>query len=509
MQQIPDVSFLSDEEKLWFAKAIAGMVVADGRVDNTEVEFVKAAIGFLTRREDVATIMSIIKQNQIPPPGFSKIESKASFMMLKFLAEIMVVDHKLTESEVLFFNQVGKLLGFTTTILERLWKTARQQLEKNLPRGVVDIIEGEGHYKITLLNMTGKHFSFRLHKAVTPNCRIILHVGKSDGSLWDPVQCRMAQQHVEKIEAETYLISATYEQPIAEIHGIPQILEPEKYAPKEDTTLHPRLNSLHGRYVKCFVCGTEKIPFYRLRTRSMIAKPNIFGMITYLKSAGNLDFCNFNLLDVKVCPGCGFASKDYGHFHVNFDDQPPFDIERFKSGWDQKIQPLLQELQPEKESCLSENRPIGIAILANDMGVATLTKLVESAIDPEKKYALLRETTSVHMVQAEFYMEENQQDKAESELRAAQKIANAIFEHLAGVPSLHVALLLFQIAIYFKELKDAGQIMRFTDNYNKDGRLAQGSDEYKAYVVTKNTVKNTYDDRELIDREKMTSFFLE
>ncbi|MDP7630923.1 MAG: DUF2225 domain-containing protein, partial [SAR324 cluster bacterium] len=72
MQQVPDVSFLSDEEKLWFAKAIAGMVVADGRVDNTEVGFVKAAIGFLTRREDVATIMSIIKQNQIPSLGCSK-----------------------------------------------------------------------------------------------------------------------------------------------------------------------------------------------------------------------------------------------------------------------------------------------------------------------------------------------------------------------------------------------------------------------------------------------------
>lgn len=508
MQQVPDVSFLSDEVKLWFAKAIAGMVVADGRVDNTEVEFVKAAIGFLTRREDIATIMSIIKQKQIPPLGVSKIESKVSFTMLKFLAEIMVVDHKLTESEVLFFSQVGKKLGFTTTILERLWKTARQELEKNLPRGVVDI-EGGGRYKITLLTMMGRHFSFRLHKAVIPNGRIMLHVGKSDGSFWDPVHCRIARQHVEKIEAETYLISATYEQPIAEIHGIPQILEPEKYALREGTTLHPRLNSLHGHYVKCFVCGTEKIPFYRLRIRSMVAKPNIFGVITYLKSAGNLDFCNFNLLDVKVCPGCGFASKDYGNFHVNFDDQPPFDIERFKSGWDQKIQPLLQELQPEKESCLSENRPIGIAILANDMGVATLTKLVESAIDPEKKYALLRETTSIHMVQAEFYMEENQQDKAESELRAAQKIGNAIFEHLNGVPSLHMALLLFQIAIYFKELQDAGQIMRFTDNYNKDGRLAQGSDEYKAYVVTKNTVKNTYDDRELIDREKMTSFFLE
>ena len=75
MQQVPDISFLSDEEKLWFAKAIAGMVVADGRVDSTEVEFVKVAIGF-TRREDAATIMSIIKQNQIPPSEFPRLSPR-------------------------------------------------------------------------------------------------------------------------------------------------------------------------------------------------------------------------------------------------------------------------------------------------------------------------------------------------------------------------------------------------------------------------------------------------
>ena len=125
--QVPDVSVLSDEEKLWFAQAIAGMVIADGRVDNAEVEFVKTAIGFLSNQEDVVSIMAVIKQNKIPTLGVSKIEPKASFVMLKYLAEIMVADHRLSESEVLFFNQVGKLLGFSPTILERLWKTARQE----------------------------------------------------------------------------------------------------------------------------------------------------------------------------------------------------------------------------------------------------------------------------------------------------------------------------------------------------------------------------------------------
>ena len=150
-----------------------------------------------------------------------------------------------------------------------------------------------------------------------------------------------------------------------------------------------------------------------------------------------------------------------------------------------------------------------MAILANKMGVTSMTKLAEINDDPETRNVLLREVASIHMVQAQFYMEQNLQDKAESELRSAQKIANEIFERLIGVPSLHAALLLFRIAIYFKELKDAGQIMRFTDNYNKDGQLSKGSDEYKAYIVTKNTIKNSYDDRELIDREKMSSFFLE
>jgi len=506
--QVPDVSVLSDEEKLWFAQAIAGMVIADGRVDNAEVEFVKAAIGFLSNREDAASIMAVIKQNKIPTLGVSKIESKASFVMLKYLAEIMVADHRLSESEVLFFNQVGKLLGFSPTILERLWKTARQELEKDLPRGVIDV-EGGGRSKIILLNMTNKHFSFRLHRAVTPNCRIVLHVAKPDGSFWNPVQCCMTRQHLEKIEAETYLITASYEQPIAEIHGIPQILDPEKYVSKEDITLHPKKSSLLGRYMKCFVCGTGNIPFYQLRIRSMVTKPNIFGVVTYVKSADNLDFCDFNLLDVKVCPECGFASKKHEHFQANSNDQPPFDVERFKAGWDQKIQPLLQKLKPEQERCCSEDRPAELAVLANDMGVVSLSQIAEIATDPEQKYALLREIASLHMVQAELYMEQKQKATAEAELRIAQKIGSTIFENLDGVPSLHTALLLFRIAIYFKETQDAGQIMRFTDNYNKDGRLAEGSEEHKAYLVTKNTIQNTYDDRELIDRKKMTSFFLE
>ena len=45
--QLPNVEQLDSEDKNWFARAIAGMVVADGRVDESETAFLKEALGFL------------------------------------------------------------------------------------------------------------------------------------------------------------------------------------------------------------------------------------------------------------------------------------------------------------------------------------------------------------------------------------------------------------------------------------------------------------------------------
>ena len=45
--QLPDVEHMSSAEKNWFVSSIAGMIVADGRADQTELEFLKEAINFL------------------------------------------------------------------------------------------------------------------------------------------------------------------------------------------------------------------------------------------------------------------------------------------------------------------------------------------------------------------------------------------------------------------------------------------------------------------------------
>ena len=60
--QLPDVEHMSSEEKIWFASSIAGMIVADGRADQTELEFLKEAINFLDNKEEISQIMAIIKK---------------------------------------------------------------------------------------------------------------------------------------------------------------------------------------------------------------------------------------------------------------------------------------------------------------------------------------------------------------------------------------------------------------------------------------------------------------
>ena len=115
--ELPNTEAMSIEEKIWFARAIAGMIVADGRVDDSELEFLKEAISFLEDRDQVNGIMTVVRQGKTPSLEARKIDPKQSFIILKYLAELMVVDGKMSETEITFFVYAGGLLGFTSNIL--------------------------------------------------------------------------------------------------------------------------------------------------------------------------------------------------------------------------------------------------------------------------------------------------------------------------------------------------------------------------------------------------------
>ena len=84
--QLPDVEHMSSVEKNWFASSIAGMIVADGRADQTELQFLKEAINFLDNKEEINQIMAIVKNGMPPDLSPLDIDSKQAFLMLKYLA---------------------------------------------------------------------------------------------------------------------------------------------------------------------------------------------------------------------------------------------------------------------------------------------------------------------------------------------------------------------------------------------------------------------------------------
>ena len=51
--------------------------------------------------------------------------------------------------------------------------------------------------------------------------------------------------------------------------------------------------------------------------------------------------------------------------------------------------------------------------------------------------------------------------------------------------------------------------MKFMDNYDTAGKLQEGTEEYKELKVNSAKVKATFDDREILTKEKLKHFHLD
>lgn len=505
--QLPNVEELSLEDKNWFARAIAGMIIADGRVDESETAFLKQALGFLEDRSEVEKIMGIVKQGKPPEMPATKIDSRQAFIILKYLSELMVADALLSPGEVRFFIYLGRLLGFTPEILNKLWKTSRAQLEATLPKASAQI--GNQTAEIILTELHDTKFSFRFKQALTPNSKIILKLHHSDGSFWEPISCRMRGQHQDKFDQESFSILGMFEQKVSEHHGILQILHPDKFTNNNGNILKPNKNSLMGRFLKCFLCNEPRVPHYVLRSRSMITSPNIFGVPAYEKPAGNLQFCNYNLIQVSTCPKCGFSSNDLNFFNHQNIDELPFNVEKFNETWGDKSKNLFAQAQQTKGTYFNEERSVNEAILSYDLAILSMNQLAEIEKDPKKKINHLRKVASMLLFQSEVLMESQQRSKAENNLEEVVKTLETVFQNMEGAVIIHTALLIFQIKIYFGDTQSAAQYMKFMDGYDPEGKLDPNGQEAKELKVSAKKLKAVFDDREILNKDSLSRFHLD
>tara|TARA_B100000700_G_C15044946_1_gene857398 strand:+ start:421 stop:1977 length:1557 start_codon:yes stop_codon:yes gene_type:complete len=515
--QLPNVDEMSSEEKFWFASSIAGMVVADGQAVATELVFLRDAINFLENKDEIEKIMKIVKLGTLPNLKQIDIDPKQAFLMLKYLAQLMVVDSNLSSHEISFFLLTGKLLNFNDAILTKLWKSARSLLEKDLPQAIVET--GKLNTKVSLTKVDENGVTFRLGKALMPHAKIYIKVLKGvhsefplsgDEKHWDNLVCKMEKQHQIKFDEGSYVVRAHFEQRLSESHGILQIIHPENYAVVSDGGFfETEKNSLMGSFLRCYICDNPKIKFYVLHSKSMITESNIFGVSSYIRPSGKLKFCDFNLVQVASCSECGFSSNDKEHFKRLKTSSDNFSVEEFKNGWEEKISPFLKKAKDSGESFFGENRNQEQGIISYDLAISTFDQMAGIFKDDQKKSSALRKQASMLMIQAELLMENKQRDLAEKNLKKVSEILEPIFEKLKSVDIIHVCLLLFQIKIYLNDLQSAAKYMKFLDNYDTEGKLEEGSEEFKALKVSSAKLKATFDDREILSKDKLNHFHLD
>lgn len=499
----PNVEAMSSEVKSWFAKTIVGMICADGHVDNTELEFLRTAIEFLESKDEINELMTSVKTKKIPQLTPIKMDSKQAFVILKYLANLTIVDGKITESEVKYFQLVGKVLGFPRDLLDKIWKTARKQMETTKPRATLDV--GNTNMEVPLWETSGKKCTFRMNRALAPRSRVSLQLVSGeqgeDAKTYDPIIARVASVHQDKWDSHSFMVRADFHSAPNESNGFIQLAHPERYAQPFKTRLKTKNTALVGKEVQCYVCGHSNIPFYMIRPRSMITKPNIFGIPIYLKPAGNTDFCDYNLLQVTVCPNCFFASNSVDYFRSAADSSCPFDREQFRERWKEKTPVLKKTAQDQLEGLFSEERNAAQAILAYDFASQAHELLIEIG----DKHEQLRKVASLRVTQAELLMNEGDRNAAEDNLRKVSQSLENIFEELGGEAIIRAALLIFLIKLYFKDA-EMGKYMKFLDTYDDETKVPPGSQEHKVLQAALTSMRKAFEARNEYTHDKVESF---
>lgn len=123
------LSALSADGRLWVATAIAGMICADGHVDDSEIQYLREIIQFLESKEHINEVISMVKRKERPILKSLKLEREQAFEILKLLTSLAATDTKLAQSEAKFLKYAGSKLGFDPAFSNRMMKWAVQRIQ--------------------------------------------------------------------------------------------------------------------------------------------------------------------------------------------------------------------------------------------------------------------------------------------------------------------------------------------------------------------------------------------
>ena len=191
--------------KEWFAKAIVGMILADGRIDKAELDYLNDLIGFLKEESLVETISDMLKRNEIPTLEPLEPVTNEALEIVKHLTIMAVVDEDLANREVRFLKYATDQLGLSPDIPERFLSLAKEKLKR--VKYLARVTTKEFSEQVRCFDLTEDSCMFYSYHKVPSNEHIKLQLYKEaeDATVTSPYQI---------IDAET-----TWSRPVKSKYG--------------------------------------------------------------------------------------------------------------------------------------------------------------------------------------------------------------------------------------------------------------------------------------------------
>ncbi len=131
------ISHLPKAAQYWSAKAIAGIIVADGVVTNAELSVLRESISFLEDVESINEIVSMVKNREKPKLEVLKTDRAIATKILMSLALVALTDDKITNAETEYFKYIAGKLGFEHGIAKSTMNWGREFVALNKKKQLI------------------------------------------------------------------------------------------------------------------------------------------------------------------------------------------------------------------------------------------------------------------------------------------------------------------------------------------------------------------------------------
>ena len=115
------ITALNERQRDWFATAMIAMVLADGNIDRSEVDFLVRITNLVKDEATVDRLKKFIQFKTIPPVGQPVgLDRKVAMTIIIDLIRVAVADKDFANAEKDMIREVGKSLKFAPDEIDKL-----------------------------------------------------------------------------------------------------------------------------------------------------------------------------------------------------------------------------------------------------------------------------------------------------------------------------------------------------------------------------------------------------